>query len=170
LAVRSYRNQRVEGGNDLVFRHLQGARLGILDLEKFKRQVWYCLLPNGTCTDKVLQTGGRYDDTLAFDFMGRLGIWVENFSLPAVVNECLLQSYNGILRFFPNWPRETDATFTTLRAVGGFLVSACLRDGAVEWIEIESEKGSELKWYDPWDGEVRTRETEAGERLRVERK
>ena len=51
----TYRNQRNEGGNDLVFLNLQGARLGLLDLERFKRQINYCLLPNGTCTDMVLQ-------------------------------------------------------------------------------------------------------------------
>ncbi len=152
--VRTYRNHRNEGGNDLVFYHLQGARLGILDLEKFKRQVKYCLLPNGTCTDKVMQVGGRYSDTLAFDFMGRMGVWFENFSLPAVINECLLQSYNGILRFFPNWQQGGKAEFKTLRAAGGFLVSA-LKDGPdVICIEISSESGSMLRFYNPWNCKV----------------
>jgi alpha-L-fucosidase 2 len=117
IAVNSYKNHRNEGGNDLVFYHLAGARLGQLDLERFKRQIQYCLLPNGTCTDKVLQSGGRYSDTIAFDFMGAMGIWFENFALPAVINECLMQSYNGILRFFPNWSTEKYTEFSTLRAV-----------------------------------------------------
>jgi len=149
-AVNSYLNHRNEGGNDLVFYHLQGARLGILDLEKFKRQVRYCSLPNGTCTDKVMQTGGRYGDTLAFDFMGRMGIFFENFALPVVVNECLLQSYTGILRFFPNWPDNCAAEFRTLRAAGGFLISAAIAGGRVKWIEVRSEKGGDLEFYIPW--------------------
>lgn len=36
--------------------------------------------------------------------MSRVVIWLENFALPAIINECLMQSYNGILRLFPNRP------------------------------------------------------------------
>ena len=104
IALTTWRNQLTEGGNELVFQNLQGARLGALDLEKFKRQIDYCLLPNGTCTDMVLQVGGRYLDQTPYDYMARMGIWFENFSLPVVINECLLQSYTGELRLFPNWP------------------------------------------------------------------
>ncbi|MFE4710583.1 hypothetical protein ACFRAM_06880 [Paenibacillus sp. NPDC056722] len=150
-AVNSYLNHRNEGGNELVFYHLAGARLGVLDLERFKRQIQYCLLPNGTCTDRVLMSGGRYADTENFDFMSRMGVWFENFSLPAVINECLLQSYNGHLRFFPNWPDGQHAKFHTLRAVGGFLVSAAFGDGEPEWIEIISEAGAPLSFYIPWE-------------------
>ncbi|MBA2944162.1 glycoside hydrolase N-terminal domain-containing protein [Paenibacillus sp. CGMCC 1.16610] len=150
-ALNSYLNHRNEGGNELVFYHLAGARMGHLDLGKFKRQISYCLLPNGTCTDRVLLSGGRYSDTLSFDFMRRVGIWFENFALPVVINECLLQSYNGILRLFPNWPSEQDAEFATLRAVGAFLVSASFSGGEVQWVEIESEAGAELRFYNPWE-------------------
>ncbi|MFB9277567.1 glycosyl hydrolase family 95 catalytic domain-containing protein [Cohnella cellulosilytica] len=150
LACRSYLNHRNEGGNELVFYHLQGARLGILDLEKFKRQIEYCLMPNGACTDMVLQTGGRYEDSLRFDFMSRMGVWFENTALPVVINECLLQSYNGVLRLFPNWPAGRSAEFRTLRAVGGFLVSAERRDGRTEWVEVLSEAGGRLRMYAPW--------------------
>ncbi|MFF2089307.1 hypothetical protein [Paenibacillus sp. NPDC058174] len=155
-AVNSYLNHRNEGGNELVFYNLAGARLGVLDLERFKRQVQYCLLPNGTCTDRVLMSGGRYSDTENFDFMSRMGIWFENFALPAVINECLLQSYNGHLRFFPNWNGQ-QAVFHTLRAVGGFLVSAEFKEGETTWIEIVSEAGSALSFYIPWvDGALCT--------------
>ena len=40
------------------------------------------------------------------------------------VNEMLLQSHEGALRFFPVWPANRAATFTTLRTNGAFLVSA----------------------------------------------
>ena len=124
--------------------------MGLLDLEKFKRQVRYCLMPNGTCTDMALQIHGRYGDGLPFDFMARMGVWFENFALPVVVNECLLQSYAGAIRLFPNWPREKDASFRTLRAVGAFLVSASLSGGVVEWVEITSERGGLLRLELPW--------------------
>ncbi|HZH67007.1 MAG TPA: hypothetical protein VEY10_19110 [Flavisolibacter sp.] len=74
ITVNTYRNHQSEGGNDLVFLNLQAARLGILDLEKFKRQINYCLLPNGTCTDLSLQAHGRYHDG-PFNFGARMGIW-----------------------------------------------------------------------------------------------
>ncbi|WP_405109152.1 glycoside hydrolase N-terminal domain-containing protein [Paenibacillus sp. FSL K6-1217] len=151
IAVNTYRNHLNEGGNELVFQPLAGARLGILDLERFKRQIRYCLLPNGTCTDKVLMSGGRYSDTDDFNYMSRMGIWFENFALPAVINECLLQSYNGAVRLFPNWPSHQQAEFRTLRAVGGFLVSAAIEAGEVQWIEITSEAGGPLSFYIPWE-------------------
>lgn len=166
LLRRTWRNQTIEGGNELVFAALQAARLGILDLERFKRDVRYCLLPNGTATDRVRAVHGRYDDTTSFDFMSRGGIWVENFALPGVINECLLQSYDGVLRLFPNWPREVDASFSTLRAAGAFLVSAKLRGGQIEEIRILSETGSDLVVDLPWPGgavdETTSRQLPAG--------
>lgn len=151
IAVNTYRNHLNEGGNELVFQSLAGARLGILDLERFKRQISYCLLPNGTCTDKVLMSGGRYSDTDDFSYMARMGIWFENFALPAVINECLLQSYSGVLRLFPNWPEQQSAEFRSLRAVGGFLVSASIQSGEVQQIEVFSEAGAPLSIYIPWE-------------------
>jgi alpha-L-fucosidase 2 len=144
------RNHRNEGGNELVFLNLQRARLGRLDLEKFKRQVNYCLMPNGTATDLALQSLGRYGDDKGFDFMARMGVWFENFALPVVINECLLQSYTGELRLFPNWPPDKDAHFHQLRAVGAFLVSAFHSEGRVQWVDILSEAGKELVLQNPW--------------------
>ena len=156
LALNSYRHQQNEGGNELVFLNLQAARLGVLDIERFRRQVNYCCLPNGTCTDMVLQAKGRYGDTTRFDWMGANGIWFENFALPVVINECLMQSYNGIIRLFPNWPETRDAQFKTLRAVGAFLVSCDRRDGKIHALTIESEKGGTCRLYSPWPGAVVT--------------
>ncbi|MDD5262894.1 MAG: glycoside hydrolase N-terminal domain-containing protein [Methylacidiphilales bacterium] len=168
----SLRRHRNEGGNDLVFLNLQAARLGCLDLERFKRHVRYCLLPNGTCTDMCRQMGGRYRDDGDFDFMARMGIWFENFSLPAVINECLMQSYSGVLRLFPNWPKERDAEFRTLRAAGAFLVSAGCGGGTVTWVEVLSETGGDLVLLNPWPGKVRCQRGEetwdaAGEQISI---
>ena len=151
IAANTYRNQQNEGGNDLVFLNVQAARLGLLDIEKFKRQIEYCLLPNGTCTDKVLQIHGRYRNSTRFDYMGDMGVWFENFSLPLVVNECMLQGYNGRLRFFPNWPKDKEAEFKSLRTVGAFLVSAKQSQGQVKWIEVLSEAGRKLNIISPWE-------------------
>ena len=122
----------------------------MLDLERFKRQVNYSLLPNGTASDRVMQVHGRYDDMTPYGFMDKMGIWFENFGLPVVINECLMQSYNGRIRLFPNWPLEKDAEFHNLRAVGAFLVSATLKNGKTEKIQVTSEVGGVLKMILPW--------------------
>ncbi len=150
LLKNTFFNQQNEGGNDLVFINLQSARIGMLDLERFKRQVNYSLLPNGTTSDRVMQVHGRYSDTTPYNYMDKMGIWFENFGLPVVVNECLMQSYNGTIRLFPNWPMEKDAEFQNLRAVGAFLVSATLKNGKVSEVKVLSEAGNRLKIILPW--------------------
>ncbi len=180
IACNSYRHQRNEGGNDLVFLNAQGARLGLLDLERFKRQIEYCLLPNGVCADMVLQSLGRYRDTdPPFEFMAPMGIWFENFGLPFVINECLMQSYDGVIRLFPNWPADKPASFSTLRAAGAFLVSAEFAAGVVQRVEIVSEAGGVLRvmmpagWHtatagaQAFTGDVIEMRTFAGERIEL---
>ena len=79
--------------------------------------------------DFVLKAGaalqrGMYPNLLASDGGGGL----ETTGGVLAVNEMLLQSHEGALRFFPVWPRGRRAAFATLRAVGGFLVSAALSE------------------------------------------
>jgi hypothetical protein len=150
LLKNTFYNQQNEGGNDLVFINLQAARLGMLDLERFKRHVNYCLLPNGTASDRVMQVHGRYSDTTPYGYMDKMGIWFENFALPFVVNECLMQSYDGTIRLFPNWPMDKDAEFHNLRTAGAFLVNARLKNGKVYEIKVTSEVGGVLKMTLPW--------------------
>jgi hypothetical protein len=128
--------------------------MGMLDLEAFKREIKYNLLPDGTCTDNTLQAGGRYGDHTNPYYMGRMGIWFENFALPAVINECMMQSYNGIIRLFPNWPANKEGQFNTLRAAGGFLISSSCKGGTVRTFSVLSEKGGILKFYNPWGSEI----------------
>ncbi len=122
----------------------------MLNLDDFKRQINYCLLPNGTATDMVMQTKGRYGDQTDYAYMAGMGIWFENFALPAVINECLMQSYNGTIRLFPNWPKNKDARFENLRAAGAFLLSAVQVKGSINAIDILSEKGQTLRLISPW--------------------
>ena len=157
LLKNTFYNRQNEGGNDLVFYNLQAARIGMLDLERFKRQINYSLMPNGTASDRVMQVHGRYNDRSNYGFMDRMGVWFENFALPVVINECLMQSYNGTIRLVPNWPMEKDANFHDLRAAGAFLLSASLKDGKVSKVEILSESGSPLKIILPWNNSTLTR-------------
>jgi alpha-L-fucosidase 2 len=150
LARRTAMTVRLEGGNDLVFQPLIRARLGVLDLDWFKREVRYCTLPNGVANDRVRQIGGRYDDSTDFDYMMRMGIWTENFSLPAVLNECMLQSYTGTIYLFPNTIRLGPSRFQNLRAAGAFLVSAAYAGKKVANVVILSEKGKTARMATPW--------------------
>lgn len=184
VAKRSAATVRLEGGNDLVYQPFIRARLGMLDLAWFKNEVRYCLLPNGICNDRVRQTGGRYAETTDFDFMMRMGVWTENLSLPGVLNECLLQSYTGTLRLFPNTRNLGRARFRDLRAAGAFLVSAAWDGRSVSGVTVLSEKGTPLRIVNPWGGaavtvtpkveieragDVVTFATKAGERYSIAR-
>ena len=188
IAKRTAEWMRLEGGNDLVFQPLIRARLGMLDLEWFLREVKYCSLPNGVANDRVRQSGGRYSQSADFDFMMPMGFWCENFSLPVVLNECMLQSYSGTIRVFPNTINLGPSRFERLRAVGAFLVSAEFDGHRVKNLSLESEKGRSARLVAPWKGKqmrvVRLRdgqeiasrqegelfvfETGAGERYSVE--
>jgi hypothetical protein len=66
------------------------------------------------------------------------------------INEMLFQSHEGVLRFFPCWPKDEDARFGNLRAVGAFLVSAKLKGGTVGGVMIFSEKGKTCWVESPW--------------------
>ncbi len=150
IARRTTSTIRLEGGNDLVWQPLARARLAMLDLAWFKREVSYSLLPNGIANDRCRQIGGRYRDESNFDFMMRMGVWTENLSLPAVLNECILQSYSGTIRLFPNTKNLGPARFQDLRAVGAFLVSAAWDGKSVTDVRIRSERGAEARVVRPW--------------------
>lgn len=152
VARRTARTIRLEGGNDLVSQSLIRARLGMLDLKWFKSQVEYGMLPDGVSNDRVRQSGGRYGISTDFDFMMRMGLWCENFAVPVVLNECMLQSHNGVIRLFPNTENLGPARFNKLRAAGAFLVSASHDGKSIVRLNIFSEKGKTLRFVAPWDG------------------
>jgi alpha-L-fucosidase 2 len=78
---------------------------------------------------------------------------LEGGSAAAAIMEMLLQSWGGVIRVFPAIPHHwRDAAFRYLRAEGAFLVSAELRDGRVQWVEIISEAGQECRVRNPWEG------------------
>ena len=89
-----------------------------------------------------------------------------NFAAAAGVQEMLLQSQRGIIRIFPAIPDTwEDVTFTSLRAEGGFLVSARRKDGAVQRVTIVAEKGGVCRVVSPFTGEELKFILKKGERL-----
>jgi len=73
-----------------------------------------------------------------------------NFAFASGIQEMLLQSHTGVARLFPAIPSDwKDVSFSQLRAIGAFLVSAEMKDGAVVHIVIKSEKGGALRMAKP---------------------
>ena len=79
------------------------------------------------------------------------GCPLENAGATLAVNELLLMSANFTLRFFPNgWPTGQPAAFQSLRAKGGFLVSARAQGGAILGnVTIESLAGATCVFVPP---------------------
>ncbi|MGQ7869231.1 glycosyl hydrolase family 95 catalytic domain-containing protein [Sunxiuqinia sp. sy24] len=78
---------------------------------------------------------------------------IENFStVPNTINEMLCMGHGGVLRVFPVWPKEKDASFHCLRTYGAFLVSSELKEGQVSFVKIMSEEGKTCIIVNPWPG------------------
>lgn len=75
-------------------------------------------------------------------------------AVPLTINEMLLQSYEGRVRIFPNWNHKRDAKFSHLRAYGAFVISSSLKDGRVEYVKLQSEKGRDCEMENPWPGKA----------------
>jgi hypothetical protein len=75
-------------------------------------------------------------------------------TVPNTVQEMMLLSYEGTLRFFRSWPKKSqpDAAFSGLRAYGAFRVSARLEKGNVRDVSIYSEKGKTCS-FEPFSKE-----------------
>ena len=70
------------------------------------------------------------------------------------LNEMLLQSHDGVLRVFPAVPAsEANACFHSLRAQGGFLVTAERRKNLVQYVLVQSLVGQPLRLLNPFVGE-----------------
>lgn len=130
----------------------------------------------------------------------------------AAVNEMLLQSCDGLIRVFPalpdgdpefdrlirkgqsyhtypdryiSYPAWRDVRFDRLLAKGAFEISACVKDGKLQWITVLSKKGGTVRLTSPllsdtfrvWTGEEKsvcapvgdtvTFDTQPGEMYRI---
>jgi hypothetical protein len=74
-------------------------------------------------------------------------------TVTATINEMLLQSHQGVIHVFADWPKGKDARFDKLRAYGAFLVSAEIKGGTVQGgVRIVSERGTPCALRNPWPG------------------
>lgn len=84
-----------------------------------------------------------------------------NFLASQAVHEMLLQSWSatpgeintGVIRIFPSVPREwADASFSDLRAEGGYKVSAVRKNNRTTWFSIVAGKAGTVRIKDNFDG------------------
>jgi hypothetical protein len=73
-----------------------------------------------------------------------------------------------VIELFSAWPKDWDAHFK-LGARGGFVVTASIRGGQVESVELESQAGGDCRIRNPWSGELQRFPTRKGERIVVKK-
>jgi alpha-L-fucosidase 2 len=83
---------------------------------------------------------------------------IENLNtVPSTLGEMLLQSFQGKVRVFADWPTAStgaDARFGDLRAAGAFLVSSRVQAGVVQYVRLASEQGVTAVVVNPWPGKT----------------
>ena len=70
-----------------------------------------------------------------------------------LISEMLMQSYNGIIRLFPAWNDQLDASFEGFSAEGGISVSAVRKAGKVVNVKLTASKDIDFKLLNPWKNE-----------------
>lgn len=101
---------------------------------------------------------------------------IENCStVPNTINEMLCMSNQNVLRVFEVWPKTQDASFSSVRCEGAFLVSAALQNREVRFVKILSEKGRICNFQNPWPqkqvlvkSNMRKTERRSGERIQLQ--
>ncbi|MBI5692096.1 MAG: hypothetical protein HZC55_18605 [Verrucomicrobia bacterium] len=87
------------------------------------------------------------------NYRGRAFTLEGNFAAAQAVHEMLLQSWGGRLRLFPSLPSNwREASFRELRAEGGFVVSADVRDGRMRRATVRATVDQDLRLVDPFAG------------------
>jgi hypothetical protein len=165
---------------------IAGATLGRVEATRFMipNQIRVLTLERGT----AYQGGGVLANRLtlregpqAFDCQ-RLGRAAEALQIALLNSTPPAPAQEPTIRLFAAWPPEWDATFT-LRARGGFVITATQKNGRVAYVEIRSEAGAPLRLHNPWGesrvsvqrgavveavaGPVLTIATRVGERIRL---
>jgi hypothetical protein len=79
---------------------------------------------------------------------------IENAELvPATISEMMMQSFQGNIILFPNWPSWTTAHFGDNLAYGNFLVSSAISSNKVVYARIISQAGQTVSITNPWPGQ-----------------
>jgi hypothetical protein len=149
LFARTIRQTRHNGNNSVVMFSVAKARLSMPEAgEDARAHFKPTVQPNGM-----------------FKWQGHGYYLTESVGIAAMISEYLLQSVDNTIRVFPCWPKDKDASFTNLRAQGGFLVTAEQKAGKVTKLEVHSTVGGNLRLLNPWTDKIVEYQTKQNEKL-----
>ena len=128
-------NTRYNHNNSVVMLNVARARMSMTDSAFYDTKSWF---------------KGKEQPNGLFYWKAHGFYMTEQTAVAGLITEFLMQSVDQTIRIFPSWPAGKDAEFTNLRACGGFLVSARLKNGVISNLKVESTAGGELKLVSPW--------------------
>lgn len=103
------------------------------------------------CLRNTFHVNGDQSGTGKSGFRYRPFTLEGNFAFASGVQDMLIQSHTGVIRIFPAIPSGwKDASFSTLRTRGAFLVSAERKDAATTRVVITSERGGACRLANPF--------------------
>lgn len=154
IANATYDKYFNDGINKDVYLHVlskipaAGAILGRVDAVRF-------LIPNlirRSPKDEVLANRMDLSEGFYTTNIQRLGRAADALHLALLQSAPASPAEEPVIRLFPAWPDEWDASFKLL-ARGGFLVSSSFKNGQIEFAEITSEIGADCLIQNPWPGQ-----------------
>jgi hypothetical protein len=93
---------------------------------------------------------------------------VENeATVPTTIAAMLVQSYQKNIHVFANWPKDKEASFGDLLAVGDFLVSSKISGGQVDYVRIRSQRAGQCNLANPWGPDQAVQLRVAGQSAKV---
>jgi hypothetical protein len=154
IANATYDKYFNDGINNEVYLHVlskipaAGAILGRVDAVRF-------LIPNlirRSPKDEVLPNRMDLSEGFYTTNIQRLGRAADALHLALLQSAPASPGEEPVIRLFPAWPGEWEASFKLL-ARGGFLVSSSFKNGRIEFAEITSETGADCLIQNPWPGQ-----------------
>jgi alpha-L-fucosidase 2 len=107
--------------------------------------------PSSILSDLTTQVNNQAEPNLYVNINGG---GIENEALvPSTISEMLMQSFQGKIILFPNWPANTNAHFGDNLAYGNFLVSSAIDNNVVLYARIISQAGQTVSITNPWPGQ-----------------
>jgi hypothetical protein len=123
-----------------------GSTLGRIESTRY-------LIPNQiqTAESEVLPNRMTLREGFQTNGLQRLGRVTDALHLALFQSAPAMPGEKPVIRVFPAWPENWDASFTLLGR-GNFLITSSIKNNTVEFVEINSQSGSNCKIHNPWPG------------------
>ncbi len=138
-----YRNSIEDANGSSRFLE-DAAKLGMADELQVMFYSQYKMFHN---TPNLLHDQGDYYSAEGY------GTWAAALQQALNQSNAPVPGEDTVIRVFPAWPKSWNAKYKLL-AKNGFLVSSSIKNGKIEYVEIESQIGEECRIRNPWDTSV----------------